>query len=94
MHGHAPHLYVLCESPEHLLGYNKGLEEVFPPGKVNGVLLRVVPVEVCDGLLQSQQVVHCAGDDVDCGSVASLRPEVVLEGWEQVEGGREEGMDQ
>ena len=40
-----------------------------------------MPVEVHDGLLQSQQVVHCADDQVDGGRVASLGPQVVLPVW-------------
>lgn len=37
-----------------------------------------MPVEVHDGLLQAQQVVHRAVDHVHGGGVAGLRPQVVL----------------
>ena len=39
-----------------------------------------MPVEVGDGLLQPQQVVDRAHDDVYGGGVPSLSPQVVLEG--------------
>ncbi len=38
-----------------------------------------MPVEVGDGLLEAEEVVHGADDDVDGGGVASLGAEVVLE---------------
>lgn len=41
-------------------------------------LARVMPVEVHDGLLQSQQVVDGADDDVHSRRVPSLGSEVVL----------------
>lgn len=31
--------------------------------------------------LESEEVVYCTDDHVDCGGVASLRPQVVLELW-------------
>lgn len=73
-------LYVLRERPEHLLGHLEGFEEVLPARQVNGLIVGVVPVEIGDGLLETQEVVHSAHDDVDGGCVAGLRPQVVLEG--------------
>ena len=72
-------LYVLCESPEHLLGHFESLKEVFPARQVDGLVVRIVPVEVGDGLLQTKEKVHSAHDDVDSGGVASLCTQVVLE---------------
>lgn len=73
-------LYIFRESSEHLLGHLECLEEIFPPGQVNGTVARVVPIEVRDGLLYTKQVVHCTHNDIDSGGVARLRPQVVLEG--------------
>lgn len=39
-----------------------------------------MPVEVGNGFLQPQQIVHGADDDVDSGGVARLSAQVVLEG--------------
>ncbi len=73
-------LYVLCECPEDLLGHFESLEKVLPPLQVDGLVVGVVPVEVRDGLLQPQQVVHGAHNDVDGCGVACLRAQVILEG--------------
>ena len=74
-----PHLYILCECPEHLLGNLEGLKEVLPPLNVDGVIVRVMPVEIRDALLETEEIVHSADDDVHCGRVASLSSKVVLE---------------
>ena len=37
-----------------------------------GVIVRVVPAEVTDGLLQPEEKIHCTYVDVDGGSVACL----------------------
>ena len=42
------------------------------------MLVRIVPVEIRDALLESKEIVNRADDDVDSGRVASLRLEVVL----------------
>lgn len=73
------HLDVLCESPKHLLGNFECLEEVLPPLNVNRLVVCVVPVEVGDALLETEEVVHSANHDVDRGRVAGLSSEVVLE---------------
>ena len=72
------HLYVLGECPEHLLGDLESLEKVLSPTDVNGLVVRVVPVEVRDALLETEEVVHRAYHDVHCGRVPSLSSEVVL----------------
>ena len=41
-------------------------------------MVRVVPVEIGDGLLQTKEVVHCVDDDVHRGGIACLCPQVVL----------------
>ena len=74
------HLHIFCECPKHLFGYLKCLEEVLPPRNVDGPVVSVVPIEIRDGLLQAKQVVHCAHNDIYGGGVASLCPQVVLEG--------------
>jgi hypothetical protein len=73
------YLDVFSEGAEDLGGYHDGATEVLCAGLVDDLLVAVVPVEVHDGLLQSQQVVHRADDQVDGGRVARLRSQVVLE---------------
>ena len=79
------YLDILGEGPEDLFGDSESPEKTVSAEKVDGLLARVVPVKVRDGLLESQQVVHCAGDDVDCSCVTCLGPQVVLEVCDQCE---------
>ena len=44
----------------------------------NTLVISVVPVEVSNGLLQSEQVVHCSHYNVDCGCVTLLSTQLVL----------------
>ena len=76
-----PYLYVFCECGEHLLGDHDGATEVLLAGSVDGFLAAVVPVEVHDGLLQAEQVVHGTDHDVHRRVVARLGTQVVLEFW-------------
>ena len=62
----------------HLASNSNGFEEVGFSSWVNNLLAWVVPVKVHDGLLQPQQVVDGADDQVDGGCVASLGTQVVL----------------
>lgn len=55
-----------------------GLEEVGLASRVNNFLGGVVPVKVHDGLLEAQQVVDGAVNDIDGGGVARLGTQVVL----------------
>ena len=75
------YLNVLSDTGKHLCWHRDGTEEAVTSCGVNGVLARVVPVEVHHGLLQTQQVVHSWDDDVHCCCVASLGTQVVLEFW-------------
>ena len=77
---HTRTLRVLRQSSHNLFGHFECLEEVLPPLEVDDGAVRIVPVEVRDGLLQPQEVVHSADHDVDCGGVARLCAQVVLEG--------------
>lgn len=43
------------------------------------MVVRVMPVEIRDALLQPEKIVDSTDDDVDSCRVASLCPEVVLE---------------
>ena len=72
------HLYVFSECPEDLLGHLESFEEVPSALNVDGVVVRVVPVEVGDALLQSKEVVDCADDNIHGGRVPRLSSEVVL----------------
>ena len=47
------HLNIFSEGPEDLFGHPECSQEAVPAKEVNGVLARVVPVEVRDGLLES-----------------------------------------
>ena len=73
------YLYILSEGPKDLFGDPESPQETVSPEEVDGLLVRVVPVKVRDGLLEPQEVVHGAGDDVDCCCVPSLCPQVILE---------------
>ena len=75
---HARALYELGESVEDLRGDRDGATEVLLARLVHRALARVRPVEVHDGLLQAQQVVHRAYDRVHCRVVAQLGAQVVL----------------
>ncbi len=66
------------EGVEDLAGNPDGLEEVGLPGRIDDLLARVVPVEVHHGLLETEQVVDGADDQVDGGRVAGLRTQIVL----------------
>ena len=44
----------------------------------NTLVISMVPVEVSNGLLQSEQVVHCSHYNVDCGCVTLLSTQLVL----------------
>ena len=72
------HLYVLGECPEHLLGDLESLEKVLSPSYVNGLVVRVVPVEVRDAFLKMKKIVHRAYHNVHRGRVPSLSSEIVL----------------
>ena len=61
-----------------LAGNSDGLEEVGLSGRINDVLARVVPVEVHHGLLEPQEVVDGADDQVDGSGVAGLGSKVIL----------------
>ena len=75
------YLNVLSDTGKHLCWHRDGTEEAVTSCGVNGVLARVMPVEVHHGLLQTQQVVDSRDDDVHCCCVASLGTQVVLEFW-------------
>lgn len=68
----------LSEGVEYLASDSDRFEKVSFAGIVDQLLAGVVPVEVHDGLLQSQQVIDCADDHVYCRSVACLCTKIVL----------------
>ena len=55
----------LRDRVEHLAGDPDGLEQVGLPGGVNHLLPRIEPVEVHHGLLQAEEIVDGADDQVD-----------------------------
>ena len=78
-HAHNPtNLYVFCESSEHLLCYPEWGQEGIPGWVANTLVISMVPVEVSNGLLQSEQVVHCSHYNVHCGCVTLLSMQLVL----------------
>ena len=68
----------LGDGVEDLAGHADGGEKVGLTGRVDELLARVVPVEVHDGLLEPEQVIHDADDQVDNGGVSGLVAQVVL----------------
>ena len=75
---HARALNDFSEGVKDLTGNPDGLEEVRLPGRVDHLLAWIVPVEVHHGLLQTEQVVDGADDQVDGGRVAGLGTQIVL----------------
>ena len=75
---HAGALDHLGQGVEDLAGHPDGLGQVGLAGRVDDFLARVVPVKVHHGLLEAEQVVDRADDQVDRRRVASLAPQVVL----------------
>lgn len=73
------HLNAFRQRIEHLAAHLNGAQKVLLSALVDHLLARVVPIEVHDRLLQPQQIVHGAVDQVDAGGVAGLRAKVVLE---------------
>ena len=53
-------------------------EEIVLPSRVYYLLGGVVPIEVHDTLLKTEQVVHSTIDDVDGSCVTCLGPQIVL----------------
>lgn len=66
-HTTEPHLDVLCQAVEHLLGHRHGFGEIPLARLINDVLPGVVPVEVTDGLLRTE-----GGQDQWTGSYYNL----------------------
>ena len=61
-----------------MLGHLESFQEVLSALYVDGVVVRVVPVEVGDALLQSKEIVDRADDDVHGRRVPRLSSKVVL----------------
>lgn len=61
-----------------MLCHLESFEEVLPALDVDGVVVRVVPVEVRDAFLQSKEVVDRADDNVHSCRVPCLSSKVVL----------------
>ena len=80
-HTHTPcaYLCILCEGAEDLFGHLEGLQEVLSALQVNCLIVRVVPVEVTNGLLQTKKVVHSADNDIHGCCVARLCAKIILE---------------
>lgn len=73
-------LLILCarslnnfsEGIENLTCDTNGFEEIDFTRRVDQFLAWIMPVEVHDRLLQSQQVIDSADDDIDGGRITSL----------------------
>lgn len=68
----------LRERVKHLTGNSDGLKEINFSSRINQLLARIMPIEVHNRLLQSQQVIDSADYHVDCGGISSLSSQIVL----------------
>lgn len=75
----------LSECVEDLTGHTDCLEEVRLARRIDDLLARIVPIEIHNRFLQTQQIIHRANDHIYSGCVARLGAQIVLpfcEGWE------------
>lgn len=72
-------LNIFRESSKDLFGNLESLKEALPAWEIDDVIVGVVPVEVRDGLLETEQEVHRGDNDIHGRGVAGLSPQVVLE---------------
>ena len=80
--GHASYLHIFSECPDDLFGHLECSREALSSCIFNKSITGVMMVEVSDGLLQSQEVVHCEANNVQRCALSTLSTKIVLEAFE------------